>query len=176
MTGFIYPNEVMIEWDLLIVIYPYITGLVAGAFIVSSLYHVFGLTKLRPVARFSLITALAFRIVPPMPLLVHLGRPERALEMFLTPNLNSAMSAFGYIWFFYLLIVLGEVWFVFRPDIVKYVHSSEGLKKTIYSALALGVYEISEAELAIDHKIVKVLAFISIPTSFLLHVYFGFIF
>ena len=132
MAGFVYPNEGMIEWDLLIVIYPYITGLVAGAFIVSSLYHVFGLTKLRPVARFSLITALAFLIVTPMPLLIHLGRPERGVEMFLTPNLNSAMSAFGYIWFFYLLIVLGEVWLVFRPDIVRYAGLSEGIKKTIY--------------------------------------------
>ena len=64
MGGFIYPNEAGIEWDLLIVIYPFITGLVAGAFIVSSLYHVFGLTKLKPVARFSLVTALAFPFNP----------------------------------------------------------------------------------------------------------------
>ena len=84
MEGFIFPNEAVVEWGLLIVIYPYITGLVAGAFIVSSLYHVFGLTSLRPLARFSLITALAFLIVTPLPLLIHLGRPERGLEMFLT--------------------------------------------------------------------------------------------
>src|SRR3972149_8709836 len=176
MTGFLFPNEGIIEWDLLIVIYPFITGLVAGAFIVSSLYHVFGITSLKPGARFSLITALSFLLVTPIPLQIHLGRPERALEMFLTPNLNSAMSAFGYIWFFYLLIVLAEVWFVFRPDIVRYAGLSEGIKKTIYSALALGVYEISEEALAIDKKIVKVLAFIGIPTAFLLHGYVGFIF
>ena len=176
MEGFLFPNEGIIEWDLLIVIYPFITGLVAGAFIVSSLYHVFGITSLKPVARFSLITALSFLLVTPLPLAMHLGRPERALEMFLTPNLNSAMSAFGYIWFVYLLIVLGEVWLVFRPDIVKYAGASEGLKKTIYSALALGVYEIPEEALAIDKKIIKVLAFIGIPTAFLLHGYVGFIF
>jgi len=176
VTGFLFPNEGIIEWDLLIVIYPFITGLVAGAFIVSSLYHVFGITSLKPVARFSLITALSFLLITPLPLAIHLGRPERALEMFLTPNLNSAMSAFGYIWFVYLLIVLAEVWFVFRPDIVKYAGSSEGLKKTIYSALALGVFEISEEAQAIDKKIVKSLAFIGIPTAFLLHGYVGFIF
>ena len=67
MEGFLYPNEVSIEWGLLIVVYPYITGLVAGAFIVSSLYHVFGLTRLKPVASFSLITALAFLLVCPLP-------------------------------------------------------------------------------------------------------------
>ncbi len=176
MEGFLYPNEGVIQWDLLITIYPYITGLVAGAFIVSSLYHVFGITKLKPVARFSLIVALAFLIVTPLPLTIHLGRPERALEMFLTPNLNSAMAAFGYIWLFYLLLLLVEVWLVFRPDIVRYVGSSEGIKKTIYSVLALGFYHISEEALAIDKKLIKVLSLIGIPAAFLLHGYVGFIF
>ena len=176
MEGFVFPNETVVDWDLLIVLYPYITGLVAGAFIVSSLYHVFGLTSLRPVARFSLLTALAFLIVTPLPLLVHLGRPERALEMFLTPNLTSAMSGFGYIWMVYLLLVLVEIWLVFRPDIVRYVKTSEGIKKTIYSALALGVYDIPEESLAADKKLIRILSFIGIPIAFLLHGYVGFIF
>jgi len=30
VTGFIYPNEVELHWSILVVIYPYITGLVAG--------------------------------------------------------------------------------------------------------------------------------------------------
>ncbi len=176
MVEFVYPNEGVIEWGLLIAIYPYITGLVAGAFVVSSLYHVFGIKTLKPVARFSLVTALAFLLVAPLPLLVHLGRPERALEMFLTPNLTSAMSAFGYIWLLYLLLVLVEVWLVFRPDIVRYAGSSEGIKKTIYSVLALGVYDTPEESSAIDKKLIKVLAFIGIPAAFLLHGYVGFIF
>ena len=176
MTGFVYPNEGVIEWDLLIVIYPYITGLVAGAFIVSSLYHVFGLPKLKPVARFSLVTALAFLLITPLPLAIHLGRPERALEMFLTPNLASAMAAFGYIWFVYLLLVFLEVWLIFRADIVRYAESSQGIRKNIYSVLSLGVYDLSEKSLAIDKKIIKILAFIGIPAAFLLHGYVGFIF
>ncbi len=176
MEGFLYPNEGVIEWDLLITIYPYITGLVAGAFVVSSLYHVFGINSLKPVARFSLVTALAFLLVSPLPLLIHLGRPERALEMFLTPNLTSAMSAFGYIWLLYLLLVLVETWLVFRQDIVRYAGSSEGIKKTIYSVLALGVYDTSEESLTIDKKLIRVLSFIGIPAAFLLHGYVGFIF
>ena len=176
MTGFIYPNEATIGWDLLIVIYPYITGLVAGAFIVSSLYHVFGLNKLKPIARLSLVTALAFLLVSPLPLAIHLGRPERAAEMFLRPNFISAMSGFGYIWLMYLLLVLVEVWLVFRPDIVRFVQSSRGIKRTIYTVLSLGVTEISEASLAIDKKLIKLLAIIGIPAAMLLHGYVGFIF
>ena len=176
MTGFVFPNESVVEWDLLIVLYPYITGLVAGAFIVSSLYHVFGMTKLKPVARLSLISAFAFLLVTPLPLVVHLGRPERALEMFLTPNLSSAMSGFGYIWFFYLLLVLAEMWLVFRPDIVRYALTSDGSRRTIYSILALGVYDVSEKALSADHKLIRVLAALGIPVAFLLHGYVGFIF
>ncbi len=176
MEGFVYPNESEIVWELLIVIYPYITGLVAGAFIVSSLYHVFGIKALEPVARFSLVTALAFLLVSPLPLLIHLGHPERALEMYFRPNLVSAMAGFGYIWLLYLLLVIVEVWLVFRPDIVRYAKSSKGLRKIIYSLLALGVYDVSEKSLAIDKKLIKVLAFIGIPAACLLHGYVGFIF
>ncbi len=176
MAGYLYPNESIIEWDLLIVIYPYITGLVAGAFIVSSLYHVFGLTKLKPVARFSLVSALAFLLVTPLPLIIHLGRPERALEMFLTPHLTSAMSAFGYIWFIYLLMVLAEVWLIFRPDIIRYARTSEGSMKTVYTVLALGVLDTPEESLNIDRKLIKILSLIGIPSAFLLHGYVGFIF
>ena len=33
--GFLFPNDLHILWGLMIVMYPYITGLVAGAFILS---------------------------------------------------------------------------------------------------------------------------------------------
>ena len=42
---YVYPNETVVPWGVLIVVYPYITGLVAGAFIVSSLYHTFRMEK-----------------------------------------------------------------------------------------------------------------------------------
>ena len=59
LTGFLFPNDVHIHWSLMIVLYPYITGLVAGAFIVSSLYHVFGQKQLKDIAQFSLVFSLA---------------------------------------------------------------------------------------------------------------------
>ena len=48
--GFLFPNDLHILWQLMIVMYPYVTGLVAGAFILSSLYHVFQ-DELRPIGR-----------------------------------------------------------------------------------------------------------------------------
>ena len=61
--GFLFPNEIEVHWSLMIVLYPYITGLVAGAFIVSSLYHVFGREELKPVAKFSLVAAFSLSAV-----------------------------------------------------------------------------------------------------------------
>ena len=42
VQGFMYPNEVELQWSILIVLYPYITGLVAGAFILASLANSIG--------------------------------------------------------------------------------------------------------------------------------------
>ena len=68
-AGYAFPNDLHIHWSLMIVLYPYITGIVAGAFIVSSLYHVFHVKSLQPVARFSLVFAFAFVACATLPLL-----------------------------------------------------------------------------------------------------------
>ncbi len=174
--GFVFPNEIEVLWSLMIVLYPYITGLVAGAFIVSSLYHVFGKDELKPVAKFSLVAAFSFLLFACTPLLFHLGHPERAFNIMFTPHFYSAMSGFGYIYSFYLIVVLLEIWFVFRPDIIARAKSSTGIMKALYWVLALGSMDDSEEALHIDHKITMVLAAIGIPSACTLHGYVGFLF
>jgi len=46
--GFMYPNEIELQWSVLIVLYPYLTGLVAGAFILASLERVFRVDAVKP--------------------------------------------------------------------------------------------------------------------------------
>jgi len=175
-VGYVYPNETDIPWGELIVIYPYITGLVAGAFIVSSFYHVFGMRQFRPIARFALLTALCFLLFAPTPLLFHLGRPERAFNAVLTPHWTSAMAAFGYVAGFYLVILVLEVWFAFRSDIVARSKTAAGLPRLLYRALTLGSDDVSPAALAYDRKWARALAIIGIPSAAGLHGYVGFIF
>jgi len=174
--GFVFPNDLHIHWSLMIVLYPYITGLVAGAFVVSSLYHVFDMEALKPVSRFALMASLAFLLVATWPLLLHLGHPFRGINVMITPNPTSAMAGFGYFYSGYMIILLFEVWLVFRKDIITYARRSRGLKQRIYKILALGVYDTSEKAQAIDGKMVKFLAAIGIPGAFLLHGYVGFLF
>src|SRR5204863_3996788 len=106
VQGFMYPNEIELQWSILIVLYPYLTGLVAGAFILASLERVFNVAAVRPTYRLALLTALAFLIVAPLPLQMHLGHPERPYEMYLTPHRESATAMFGFVYLRYLIAVL----------------------------------------------------------------------
>jgi Ni/Fe-hydrogenase subunit HybB-like protein len=65
--GFMYPNEIELQWSVLIALYPYLTGLVAGAFILASLERVFGVEEVKPTYRLALLTALSFLLVAPLP-------------------------------------------------------------------------------------------------------------
>jgi hypothetical protein len=68
VEGFMYPNEVELQWSIPIVLYPFITGPVAGAFILASLERVFNVAAVKPTYRLALLTALAFLLVaPPAP-------------------------------------------------------------------------------------------------------------
>src|SRR5208283_1162172 len=82
VEGFMYPNEIELQWSVLIVLYPFITGLVAGAFILASLERIFRVDAVAPTYRLALMTALAFLLVAPLPLQLHLGHPERSPEMY----------------------------------------------------------------------------------------------
>jgi Ni/Fe-hydrogenase subunit HybB-like protein len=172
-----YPNEINLLWSVLIVLYPYITGLVAGAFILASLVRVFNVKAVAPTYRLALLTALSFLIVAPLPLQLHLGHPERSPEMYFTPHATSAMAMFGFVYLWYLMAVLVfEIWLDYRLDIVLLSRSTTGWKRLLYRAMTLGSNNISERALAIDHKVGWIVTLVGIPSAFILHGYVGFIF
>jgi Ni/Fe-hydrogenase subunit HybB-like protein len=175
--GFMYPNEVELQWSVLIVVYPFLTGLVAGAFILASLERIFHVTAVKPTYRLALLTALAFLLVAPLPLQLHLGRPERSLEMYLTPHTTSAMAMFGFVYLWYLMaVILLEVWLEYRKEIVLFSQSKTGFMRLVYRILTLGSSNISEGALRVDDRVGWVVTLIGIPSAFLLHGYVGFIF
>ena len=177
VEGFMYPNEVALQWSVLIVLYPFITGLVAGAFILASLERVFRVEAVKPTYRLALLTALAFLLVAPLPLQLHLGHPERSPEMYFTPHSTSAMAMFGYVYLWYLMAVLVlEIWLDYRREIVLLSQSSKGLLRLVYKIMTLGSSNISPRSLAIDDRVGWIVTLVGIPSAFLLHGYVGFIF
>jgi len=176
LTNYVFPNDLHVHWSLMIVLYPYITGIVAGAFIVSSLYHVFHIQSLKPVSRYALVFALAFLAFATAPLLNHLGHPERAMNMMLTPSPTSAMAGFGYIYSAYAIVLILEILFIYRPTLVALKKQAKGGMKLLYTILTMGSDNVSKEALEIDHKITAFLAAIGIPMACTLHGYVGFIF
>ncbi len=177
VEGYMYPNEMELQWSVLIVLYPFITGLVAGAFILASLERVFRVEAVRPTYRLALLTALAFLLVAPLPLQLHLGHPERSVQMYLTPHTSSAMAMFGFVYLWYLMVVLlFEIWLDYRKDIVLLSRNSSGMLRKVYKVLTLGSDNISEASLRVDDRVGWFITLIGIPSAFLLHGYVGFIF
>lgn len=179
IEGYVYPNEGTVHplWSELIVVYPYITGLVAGAFILASLVRVFKVSALEPVYRLSLLVALAFLLCAPLPLLFHLGHPERCYEIMITPHLSSPMAMFGFVYAWYLMaVLLLELWLEYRKDFVVWSSQYPGFRGVLYRLLSLGVTDISEKALNLDAKMSKIISIIGIPSAFLLHGYVGFIF
>jgi Ni/Fe-hydrogenase subunit HybB-like protein len=177
ISGFIYPNEIELHWGLLVVLYPYITGLVAGAFILASLEKVFRVREIEPTYRLSLLTALAFLLAAPLPLLAHLGHPERSFEIFLTPQFRSAMAMFGFVYAWYLMVVLLlEIWFEYRADLIRWSQQERGWRKLVHWLISLGSRDLSADAVEFDRRAVFTITVIGIPSAFLLHGYVGFIF
>lgn len=181
---FVYPNE-YIYWSIQIVMYPFMTGLVAGAFVLSSLYHVFGVNQLKDIARFALVFSFALLPVAMMPLLLHLQQPFRGIEVMMTPHFTSAIAAFGIVFSTYGMIVAAEIWFVYRKYFVETALAlraktsrsvAETVQYILYSVLTLGAWDISEHALEADERGVKRLAAAGIPVACFLHGYAGFIF
>jgi len=181
---FTYPNE-YIYWTIQIVMYPFMTGLVAGAFVLSSLYHVFGVKELKGIARFSLVFSFALLPVAMLPLMLHLQQPLRGIEVMMTPHFTSAIAAFGIVFSTYGMIVASELWFVYRKHFVEEALKlraiderslGEHLAHLLFSALTLGALDLSEQALEADERAVKKLAAVGIPVACFLHGYAGFIF
>ncbi|MHB8519456.1 MAG: NrfD/PsrC family molybdoenzyme membrane anchor subunit [Limisphaerales bacterium] len=177
ITGYVYPNERNLLWSVLIVVYPYITGLVAGAFIMASLVRVFKVEALEPAYRLSLLTSLAFLLAAPLPLLFHLGHPERCYEIMMTPHVSSPMAMFGFVYAWYLMaVLLLELWFDYREDFVKWSQTDRGFAGVMYRLFTLGVTDVSGPALRLDAQMGKIISVVGIPSAFLLHGYVGFIF
>ena len=173
--GFIFPNEIDLQWGILIVVYPYITGLVAGAFILASLERVFNVKVLKPTYQIALLTALSFLLVATMPLISHLSQPQRAYEIMITPHATSAMAIFGFVYLWYLMVVLLlEIWFDYRHSMVVWANEKKGVMKWVYRILTLGVSDISPGTVRWDRKLGYFITVIGIPSAFILHGYVGF--
>jgi predicted membrane protein len=176
ISNYVFPNDIHVHWSMMIVLYPYLSGLVDGAFIVAALYYVFGVKSLKPIARFSLLFALSFLMCVGLPVMLHLGRPERNLNMMITPSPTSAMAGGGYLFMVTFAVLLLLILFLYRKHLVGQQQQSKGVMRLFYQALTFGSDNLSEDALALDEKVIRFLATLGIPVATIFHGYVGFLF
>jgi Ni/Fe-hydrogenase subunit HybB-like protein len=87
------------------------------------------------------------------------------------------MAIFGFVYAWYLMaVLLLELWFDYRQDFVRWSEITPGFKGILYRLFTVGVTDVSDSAVHLDHRIGHILSVVGIPSAFLLHGYVGFIF
>jgi len=95
----------------------------------------------------------------------------------ITPHSSSAMAIFGFVYLWYLMVVLLlEIWFDYRHSMVVWANEKSGIMRWVYKILTLGVNDISPRTVKWDRKLGYIITVVGIPSAFILHGYVGFIF
>ncbi|NOY11616.1 MAG: polysulfide reductase NrfD, partial [Archaeoglobi archaeon] len=111
VEGFVYPNH-EVFWGILIVVYPYIVSIITGMVTVYAIAE-FWRKELKDLEKLVVMSSLPFVLSALLPLLLDLGQPQRAFEIYVTPNYSSVMAVFGIVYLTELFTLLGEMWFLF---------------------------------------------------------------
>jgi len=164
-TGYTFPNDLYFTWTVIIAWCPYLISLGIGIHLVSSLSYIFRLESLQPVIRFALVLSFALLSIATFPLWIQLHRLDRIVNLLITPNPNSPLTAFVILHLFYLLLVLIQIWFHYRSDAIDRYHNRRGVRKIWYYLVLLGATQKNQRTENIDQKIRQILACISLPLA-----------
>ena len=163
-------------WGVMVVTYPYISGLVAGSFIVSSLSHVFHQRLFDKLAPLAVLASLALLIAAPLTVLGDARQPSNVMELVTRDHLPySPLATFIVIWVAYIILMLFELYFAFRATNA-YIARDGGRHARLHRMLALGSQDISEKARNHDRKVIFGLSCAGIALAFLFHGYIGFVF
>ena len=164
-------------WGLLIVTYPYISGLVAGSFVVSSLSHVFGQRRFDALAPLAVLVSLALLVAAPLTVLSDARQPRVALTEIVTRDHipYSPLSMFIVVWLTYVALMIAELYFTFRVPNAR-LAGAPYWRGRLHRLLTLGRLDTSPAAAASDRHVLVYLSTFGIALAFLFHGYIGFVF
>ena len=153
-----------VTWGLWVAAYIYFIGLSAGAFFLSTLVYVFGVKKLERIGKLALWTAFACLIAALLSIWFDLGHMWRAWRIPIHWPI-SMMSWMAVLYSAYFILIVIEIWFAMRKDLVERAQAGSAL----CSFLAFGSRDLSPEALERDKKVLKVLGIIGIPLATAFH-------
>ncbi|MDI3316308.1 MAG: polysulfide reductase NrfD [Bacillota bacterium] len=151
-------------WGLWIALYIFFLGLSAGAFLLSSLVHVFGQEQFQPVGRDALLAAILSMMIGMLFVWLDLGHPERALNAWIFWNPRSVLAWEIRFYVLYIALLAAELYFSMRTDLIRAAQGS-GWRARVAAWLRLGSRDLSEAAERRDRRIRKILGIVGIPLA-----------
>lgn len=158
-----------VPWGLWVAFYIYFIGLSAGSFLLSTMIFVFGMKRFERAGRIAVFTALITLVTGMLFIVYDLGHIERFWTVFFNVSLSSILEVEIFLYVVYAVLILGELFFLMRQDLVRLTERNSGIAKGFYRVLSLGTRDISERSLGRDMSIVRVLGAIGIPIALGVH-------
>ena len=155
-------------WALYIVNFVFFIGISAGGIMVAAVVHALGIERFRGLARMAEVVAITALILAAVAITLDLGRPDRVFLLVRYARWGSPLIWDLFIISVYLALALALGYFSSRVDIVRCMERLPG-RRGLYRFLALGYTDVSPRALARDRRVLKVLAWASIPGAVALH-------
>jgi len=137
----------VMPWGLYVQFFGFLLGMGGGAIIVSAAMDAAGMQTFKSISRISIVVGVVAVALGSVFILGDLGRPERAIYFFISPNWESSMVWDMIFMILFLVLAVGYGWFSMRADLAR--------KR---SPLALGVNDVSEKALRRDRTMSRILA------------------
>lgn len=154
----------IVTWGLWVAAYVFFSGMSAGLFCMASLYYVFGVERLRPVARPALFGAVVSLVLAMLFIWVDLGKMSRASNVFLYANFRSPMAWMIWLYTAYMFLLVTILWLSVRRDLVRRAQSNDPRAK-VSRLLALTSRNDSDASDVRDRRLVRRLATVALPIA-----------
>lgn len=157
-----------VPWGLWVVFYLFFVGLTAGAFLITIMTYVFGVTRLKSVGTLSAFTVLVALMCELIFVSLDLGHFGRIYQFLTRPNFSSLMTWFVIFTNLMLILYLLECYYLIREKLVRW--SAENRSGTVfYRILSLGKTDYTAADRKNDDRIVRFLSIVSLPTGLLFY-------
>ncbi|WP_254769121.1 NrfD/PsrC family molybdoenzyme membrane anchor subunit [Salinilacihabitans rarus] len=154
-----------VPWGAWVAFYIYFVGLSAGAFLVSTLSNVFDVEGMHEIEREALFVAIVSMVVALTFVLVDLGRMDRLWHPFAWRQPLSVLSWEVHAYVLYVAVLMGELYFSMRRDLVATSEDDDGIRGRLAGLLTLGRTDTSADALETDRTWLKRLGIVGIPLA-----------
>jgi len=153
-----------VPWGVWVALYVWLSGLSAGAFLISSLDYVFRVKALEHVGKLAVQAALAALVSGLLAIWFDLGHMARFWRVLLTPNFRSMMTWMVWLYAAYFIVLVMETWYLKRADLAR-LAAGQGIRASVARALTFGKQDLTAESLARDARQARLYAGIGLPVA-----------